>query len=371
LVTAPNNDCLVSSARIDLSGGPVLIDAPSIPDRYFSIVFMDCFTDNFAFIGTRATAGRGGRILLAPPGWRGFSAEANHRIMAPSLDVWMLARILVEGPDDVANVNGLQDQLAISRLDPTAAGVARSVAPGDGKDPSNFLAVVNAMLARATRPDRRVRRRARFAHLGMKPGDVGAFEKLAPAIQAAWAPAILDGLERLKLAAGRNERKHNGWAYSNQAIGRFGDDDFGRAQIALSGLAALPSDEVIYATTRADALGGALNGARNYRLKIPPGGAPVDGFWSITLYQIEPDGRMFFAQNPIGRHSIGDRTRGLALNEDGSLNIQIGPDLPIGQWRANWLPSPPGPIQLTFRGYLPRPALSQHRWRLGPVLLAE
>ena len=41
MITAINNDCLVSNARIDLSNGPLLLSVPDIEDRYFSVAFMD------------------------------------------------------------------------------------------------------------------------------------------------------------------------------------------------------------------------------------------------------------------------------------------------------------------------------------------
>src|SRR5262249_2126799 len=45
-VTAPNNDTIYSSAFLELSNGPVEVSSPTSTDRYFSIAFMDAFTDN-------------------------------------------------------------------------------------------------------------------------------------------------------------------------------------------------------------------------------------------------------------------------------------------------------------------------------------
>lgn len=57
-VTAPNNDTIYSSCLLDLSGGPMELAAPTVRDRYLSIAFMNAFTDNFAYVGTRATNGK-------------------------------------------------------------------------------------------------------------------------------------------------------------------------------------------------------------------------------------------------------------------------------------------------------------------------
>jgi hypothetical protein len=47
-VTTPNNDTVYSSARLDLTNGPLLAEFPTLHDRYFSIAFMNAYTDNFA-----------------------------------------------------------------------------------------------------------------------------------------------------------------------------------------------------------------------------------------------------------------------------------------------------------------------------------
>ena len=74
-----------------------------------------------------------------------------------------------------------------------------------------------------------------------------------------------------------------------------------------------------------------------------------------------PDGRKFFVHNPIGRHAIGDRTPGLRREADGSLRLWLQarePADPVA--RANWLPAPDGPFNLTLRAYWPSEAL--RRW---------
>ena len=49
-VTTPNNDTLYSSAWLDLSGGPILLTVPSLPNRYHSAAMKDMFTDNFGSV---------------------------------------------------------------------------------------------------------------------------------------------------------------------------------------------------------------------------------------------------------------------------------------------------------------------------------
>lgn len=64
-----NNDTLYSIAQLDVSGGPLLLDVPDTAGRYYVLQFVDAWTNNFAYVGRRATGTAAGRFLLAPPGW--------------------------------------------------------------------------------------------------------------------------------------------------------------------------------------------------------------------------------------------------------------------------------------------------------------
>jgi hypothetical protein len=367
IITTPNNDCLVSTARIDLSMGPLLLDVPDIRDRYFSVVFMDAFTDNFFIVGTRKTGGRGGRFLLTPPGWRGRVPAATTQVEAPTIDLWLLARILIAGPAEYAKVNSLQDRIQLSGLDGPPRASPLLVPPRDVNDPANFLEVVNAMLARAPTSDSRVLNAARFRHEGLRRGARGAFANLNADLQQQWRETIPFELAALPDAGRDRRRQTNGWSYSLLSTGQFGSDDLQRALVALMGLAALPPEEAFYAHALVDAAGAPLDGSNAYRLRIPPGGPPVDAFWSLTVYQIESDGRLFLSPNPINRYSIGDRTEGLLWNADGSLDIIMQHTRPAELMAQNWLPIPKGQFRPGLRAYLARPEFLDLRWAMPAV----
>ena len=95
-----------------------------------------------------------------------------------------------------------------------------------------------------------------------------------------------------------------------------------------------------------------LDGKNNYVLhfnkdEIPP--TLKNGFWSITMYGAD----FQLVKNAINRFSIGDRTKGLTYNEDGSLDIYVQGKPPKGN-ESNWLPCPTsGLFRLNYRIYLP------------------
>ena len=86
------------------------------------------------------------------------------------------------------------------------------------------------------------------------------------------------------------------------------------------------------------------------------------------MYEVTPEGRAFFTDNPIGRYAIGDRTRGLRKTPDGALEIYVQHERPAGDQESNWLPAPAaGPIRLLLRAYEPQEALLDGRYRLPAV----
>jgi hypothetical protein len=350
-VTTPNNDTIYSSAFLDLSQGPLVLDVPEIADRYYSLAFMDFYSNNFAYVGTRATGGQAGKYVIAGPGWTGAGLPAGARLIAsPTNAVWLLGRFLVADASDLPNAHRVQDKL---HLAPLAAGAA-PVFDGpaiDPNDPWNFVAVVNHALTQNPPPARDAALVRRIAAITVGPGQRFDPRRFDAAQQQALLAGIADA-RRLIAAKSLRGKVVNGWAYGVPGVGNFATDYVLRAAVALKGLAALEPAEAIYLTY----VGTPLDGSAAYRLhfaadRLPP----VAAFWSLSIYQIMPDGRLFFADNPIHRYSIGDRTPGLRRNADGSLDLtiqQVSPPEP-----SNWLPAPAGSLALILRAYLPGPAL--------------
>jgi hypothetical protein len=68
--------------------------------------------------------------------------------------------------------------------------------------------------------------------------------------------------------------------------------------------------------------------------------------------------------NPIQRYSIGDRTEGLKLGADGSLEIFLQHENPGPDKASNWLPTPAGPFFFVARLYGPKAAALAGEWQL-------
>ncbi len=72
-----NNDTLYSIAvQCDVTAEPLVLHVPDTRDRYYVMQFVDAWTNNFAYVGRRATGTAEGVFLLAGPGWNGIRRRA-------------------------------------------------------------------------------------------------------------------------------------------------------------------------------------------------------------------------------------------------------------------------------------------------------
>ena len=68
-IQTPNSDTPYSMIGMDLRAEPMVLTVPEIEkDRYFSIQFIDAYTFNFDYIGSRTTGNDGGTLVGRRPG---------------------------------------------------------------------------------------------------------------------------------------------------------------------------------------------------------------------------------------------------------------------------------------------------------------
>lgn len=368
-VTTPNNDTLYSSAWLDLAGGPVTLTMPALPQRYHSAALMDLFTDNTAILGTRR-GGIGGNVLVVGPDWKGTAPEGIPVVRSATNDAWLLVRVVVNGADDLINAADAVKQFSLEAAAGDTKPVAMTAIPTPVPDAKILLAVVNEALGRGPVPVADAARMAKFADVGIVPGEIDAFAKLSPEKQALWNRALpqLRAELRSGIASGQPV---NGWMRSAANVGLYGDDDATRAKVALGGLAALPREEAVYFRAGDDKAGAPLDGkGTGYYLRLPPN-LPIGGFWSLTVYRAEKDGRLFFYDTPTKRYTINNRTKNVQVNRNGSYEFFLQTAKPFGERAVNWLPIPPGPFVLVFRAYLPRSPMLDSSFQLPGVEKVE
>jgi hypothetical protein len=384
-VTTPNNDTLYSSAWLDLSQEPLFLTVPPVGDLYYSYAFIDLFTDNFAYVSHRLYGGRPPPHMIVGPGWKGDAPSEVTLVRAPTNSVWLLGRILVDGPEELDRVRILQARVLLETpdmhnerriLETRELMRQRTVTPPESvadwpapnpADPFDLFGVGMKALGESPLAERDRIVMETFAPLRLRPSrkfDARAFNETE-------RRAILAGIEQghaeIRAASNRTGKTIDGWTYGERHLGNFGDDYLYRAATALSGLGALEPAEAVYVTCNADSSGQPLSGSQRYELTFAADSLPpARAFWSLSMYEVTSDGRAFFVDNPIGRYAIGDRTPDLVRGSDGSLTLTLQRERPTST-SNNWLPAPAGPMRLMLRAYEPDESLIEGRYRVPGV----
>jgi hypothetical protein len=117
----------------------------------------------------------------------------------------------------------------------------------------------------------------------------------------------------------------------------------------------------MYLVAAKDATGAALEGAKSYRLNVPPN-VPAKQFWAVTVYDLET--AAFIRESPkVEINSYQD----LQKNADGSVDVFFGPTAPAGK-ESNWIHTAPGKTWVAaFRFYGPEPAIKDKTWIMGDI----
>jgi len=92
-----------------------------------------------------------------------------------------------------------------------------------------------------------------------------------------------------------------------------------------------------YAYTFVDSAGKPLDGAKTYKVHLPPN-IPAKNFWSIILYDNQTRSDL---QTDQTYPSLGSQKKDLVINSDHSVDVYFGPTAPKGH-EANWLQTIPG-----------------------------
>jgi hypothetical protein len=150
----------------------------------------------------------------------------------------------------------------------------------------------------------------------------------------------------------------NGWNSPPNGA-NWGYDYLSRAATAKSNMYDNAPQETRYIYTDFDSSGQLLNGAHAYTVTFPAGETPpVDGFWSLTLYNKEH----LFEPNALHRYSLGTKSKSMKLSPDGSLTIYVQNASPGPDKQDNWLPAPKDKFSLYIRAYWPKEELTSGKW---------
>jgi hypothetical protein len=372
----PNSDTPYTFMGLDLRAEPMVITVPKIDKgRYFVFQFMDLYTFNFAYIGTRTTGNEGGTYMITGPSWNGETPKGITKMIPAETEfVNVIGRTQLFNPADLDNVKKIQADYKVEPLSAFEGATPvpqpktdwiNPVAPAKQKSDPEFFNVLAYLLQFAPTPASETDLRARFAKLGLEPGKPFDIAALSPDMKA----ALTDGMR-----AGQKEIDDRRATLHGNSADLFGTRDFlkndfvARAAGTQVGIGANSKEEALYPIYENDADGAALDGTKGkYTLTFRGGDfPPVDAFWSLTMYDLPGQ---LLVDNPINRYLVNaPMLPDLKKNPDGGVTIYIQSESPGKDKEANWLPSPAGPFMMAMRYYLPKPQLLSGEWKSPAVI---
>jgi hypothetical protein len=117
MTTGANHDTLYTVGWLDLSEGPLVLHAPDMAGRYYSVQFTDPLDGtDFAYVGKRTTGTQAGNYLITGPGWQGTLPQGMQQISSSNNSVLVIGRILVYSDSDLATAYGLAKQIQLMPL---------------------------------------------------------------------------------------------------------------------------------------------------------------------------------------------------------------------------------------------------------------
>jgi hypothetical protein len=372
-IQTPNSDTPYSFAGLDLRAEPIVITVPEIEkDRYYSIQFIDAYTFNFAYAGSRATGNDAGSFLVAGPNWNG-EKPAGIKVVIRSETDFIIAffRTQLFNPADIDNVKKIQAQYKLQPLSAFLGKPAASSAPAvdwikpltqdEQKTSLEFFNIVNFVLRYSPTVPSEVDLMERFAKIGVGGGLTFDPAKLSPEIKTAIEQGRADAYEAF---AGQIKLMNEGKLTSGEVFGtrEYLKNNYLYRWVATIGIYGNSKQEAMYPVYRIDADGKPLNGANRYTLRFEPGKfPPVKAFWSLTMYNLP---QSLLVANPIDRYLINSpMLPQMTKDADGGLTLYIQNESPGKDKESNWLPAPTGAFAMYMRLYWPEQAAMDDSWQ--------
>jgi len=344
-------------ALTDLSKGPVVVEIPAETEKaslYGQIV--DHWQLSIADVGPSGVdKGKGGKILLTPPGYEKEIPSGYLEVKSPSYRVYFAFRSIKSQTATTADAYSYAKTLKMYYLDDPKE--TQFIDPSDMQFSSlphydeRWFEDVHAIITLENVKEHDKLMMGMLASLGIEKGKpYNPDEKTKKAMRQAVTDAYYYMQERILHSA---DTSRTWWEGKHWGNGMFADKNSGfsfiyedlididtRAERYFAGtyypkkVGPQPATQYLFAL--ADEDGNELEAGKTYSFTMPAN-PPIKQFWSLIIYDVETWAFIYTPENLPGLSSAIDGET-MQKNKDGSTTLYFGPKAPKGK-ESNWIPT--------------------------------
>jgi hypothetical protein len=386
LVLTANTETVYNNVWLNTKDGPMVIEVPPHVLGMIDDAWERYVTD----VGNAGPdRGKGGKYLLLPPGYKGDVPQGYFVTQSPTYGNFVWLRGFIKNGDLGATVENMKKYfriypLAMAANPPQMNFVNMSgqyfnaIPANDASFFDEIAQVVQEEPLEAVDPEIR----GLLASIGIQKGKPFAPDARMKSILAD-AAAVGNATARAILFDTRDPDAslypNSDWKmafigndYKFSPDGVLNPDARTRYYYGATGVTPAMMVKMVgigsqYAMAERDITGKYLDGAKNYRLHLPPN-IPAKDFWSLIVY--DPQTRSML-QTDQQFPSAGNQRKGIVINPDKSVDIFFGPVASPGK-EANWIQTIPGKgWWVVLRLYGPLEPWFDKTWRPGEIELMK